>query len=51
MFLESGRSNASGKQIFEFVGLRAKLYVNKMLDENENKKMKEVSKNAAKKEY
>ena len=42
---------AGGKQIAEFVGLRAKLYSYKMLDGNEDKICKGVSKNLTKKEY
>ena len=39
---------ASGKQTTEFVGFRSKLYCYKMIDGNENKKFKGVSKNVVK---
>ena len=39
---------ACGKQIVEFVGLRAKLYSYKMLDGSEYKKCKGVTKNVTK---
>ena len=39
---------AGGKQIVEFVGLRAKLYSYKMLDGFEDKKCKVVTKNVIK---
>ena len=39
---------AGGKQIVEFVGLRAKLYSYKMLDGSEDKKCKGVTKNVTK---
>ena len=42
------KDDADGKQIVEFVGLRAKLYSYKMLDDSEDKKCKEVSKNVTK---
>ena len=40
-----------GKQIVEFVGLRAKIYSYRMLDGFENKKCNGVSKNVTKKDY
>ena len=40
-----------GKQIVEFVGLRAKLYSYKMLDGSEDRKCKEGNKECHKKEY
>ena len=43
------KDEACRKQIVEFVGLRAKLYSNKMLDGSENKKCKGVTKNIIKK--
>ena len=39
------KEEACGKQIVEFVGLRAKLYSYKMLDGSEDKKCKGVTKN------
>ena len=42
------KDDACGKQIVEFVGLRAKLYSYKMLDGSEDKKCKGVAKNDAK---
>ena len=42
------KDKAGGKQIVEFVGLRAKLYSYKMLDGSEDKKCKEVTKNVTK---
>ena len=39
------KDEAGGKQIVEFVGLRAKLYSYKMLDGSEDKKCKWVTKN------
>ena len=42
------KHEAGGKQIFEFVGLRAKLYSYKMLDGSEDKKCKAVTKNVTK---
>ena len=42
------KDEAGGKQIVEFVGLRAKLYSYKMLDGSENKKCKGVTKNITK---
>ena len=42
------KNEDSRTQIVEFVGLRAKLYSYKMLDGSEDKKFKEVSKNAMK---
>ena len=42
------KDEAVGKQIVEFVALRAKLYSNKMLDGSEDKKCKRVTKNATK---
>ena len=42
------KDEACGKQIVEFVGLRAKLYSYKMLDDSEDKKCKVVTKNVTK---
>ena len=42
------KDEAGGKQIVEFVGLRAKLYSYKMLDGSEDKKCKGVTKNVTK---
>ena len=42
------KDEASGKQIVEFVGLRAKLYSYKMLNGSEDKKCKGVTKNVTK---
>ena len=42
------KDEAGGKQIVEFVGLRAKLYSYKMLDGYEDKKCKGVTKNVIK---
>ena len=42
------KNEACGKQIVEFVGLRAKLYSYKMLDGSEDKKCKEMSRNITK---
>ena len=42
------KDEAYGKQIVEFVGLRAKLYSYKMLDGSEDIKCKEVTKNVTK---
>ena len=42
------KDEAGGKQIVEFVGLRAKLYSYKMLDGCEDKKCKGVTKNVTK---
>ena len=42
------RDEAGGKQIVEFVSLRAKLYSYKMLDGSEDKKCKGVTKNVTK---
>ena len=42
------KDEAGGMQIVELVGLRAKLYSYKMLDDNEDKKCKGVTKNATK---
>ena len=42
------KDEACGKQIVEFVGLRAKLYSYKMLDGSEDKKCKGVTKNVTK---
>ena len=42
------QDEASGKQIVEFVGLRAKLYSHKILDGSEDKKCKGVTKNVTK---
>ena len=42
------KDEAGGKQIVEFVGLRAKLYTYKMSHDTEDKKCKVVTKNATK---
>ena len=42
------KDEAGGKQIVEFVGLRAKLYSYKMLDDSKDKKCKGVTKNVTK---
>ena len=42
------KDEAGGKQIVEFVGVRAKLYSNKMLDGSEDKKCKGLTKNVTK---
>ena len=42
------KDEAGGKQIVEFVHLRAKLYSQKMLDGSEDKKRKKVTKNVTK---
>ena len=42
------KNDAGGKQIVEFVGLRAKLYSYKMFDGSEDKKCKGVTKNVTK---
>ena len=42
------KDEAGGKQIVEFIGLRAKLYSYKMLDGSEDKKCKGVAKNVTK---
>ena len=42
------KDEADGKQIVQFVGLRAKLYSYKMLDGSEDKKCKGVTKNVTK---
>ena len=42
------KDEAGGKQIVEFVGLRAKLYSYKMLDDSEDKKCMGVTQNATK---
>ena len=42
------KNEADGKQIVEFVGLRAKLYSYKMLDGSDDKKCKVVTKNVTK---
>ena len=42
------KDEAGGKQIVEFVGLRAKLYPYKMFDGSEDKKCKGVTKNVKK---
>ena len=42
------KDEAGGKQIVEFVGLRAKLYSYKMIDGSEDKKCKGVTKNVTK---
>ena len=42
------KDEAVGKQIAEFVGLRAKLYSYKMLNGSEDKKCKEMAKNVTK---
>ena len=46
--LEMFKDEAGGKQIVEFVGLRANLYSYKMLDVSEDKKCKVVAKNVTK---
>ena len=43
------KDEAGGKQIVEFVDLKAKLYSYKMLDGSEDKKCKGVTKNVTKK--
>ena len=43
------KDEAGGKQIVEFVGLRAKLYSYKMLNGSEDKNCKGVTKNVTKK--
>ena len=43
------KDEAAGKQIEEFVGLRAKLYLYKMFDRDEHKKCKGVKKSVVKK--
>ena len=45
------KDEACGKQIIEFVGLRAKLYSYKLLDGSKDKKCKGVTKSVTKKEY
>ena len=45
------KDEAGGKQIVEFVGLRAKLYSYKMLDGSEDKRMQGGVKECYKKEY
>ena len=45
------KGEAGGEIIDEFVGLRAKLYSYKMLDKEESKKCKRVTKSVVKKEY
>ena len=47
--LEMFKDEAGGKQIVEFVGLRAKLYSYQMLEGSEDKKCKGVTKNVTKK--
>ena len=42
------KDEAGGKQIVEFLGLRAKLYSYKLLDGSEDKKCKGVTKNVTK---
>ena len=42
------KDEAGGKQIVEFVALRAKLYSYEMLDGSEDKKFKGVTKNVTK---
>ena len=42
------KDEAGGKQIVEFVGLRAKLYSYKMLDESKDNECKGVTKNVTK---
>ena len=42
------KGEAGGKQIVEFVGLRAKLYSYKMLDGSEDKKCKGMTRNVTK---
>ena len=46
--LGMSKDEAGGKQIVEFVGLRAKLYSYKMVDGSEDKKCKGVTKNVTK---
>ena len=46
--LEMFKDKVGGKQIVEFVGLRAKLYSYKMLDGSEDNKCKGVTKNVTK---
>ena len=45
------KDEAGGKQIVEFVGLRAKLYSYKMLAGSEDKKCKGVTKNVTKRVF
>ena len=45
------KDKAGGKQVVEFVDLRAKLYSYKMLDGAENNKCKGVKKECYKKDY
>ena len=45
------QDEACGKQIVEFVGLRAKLHSYKMLDGSEDKKCKGVTKNVTNSMY
>ena len=49
--LEMFKDEAGGKQIVEFVGLRAKLYSYKMLDGSVYKKCKGVTKNVTKRSF
>ena len=42
------KDEADGRQIVEFVRLRAKFYSHKLLDESEKKNYKRVSKNVVK---
>ena len=42
------KDEAGGKQMVEFIGLRAKIYSYKMLDGSEDKKCKGVTKNVTK---
>ena len=42
------KDEAGGKQIVEFVGLRAKVFSYKMLDGSEDKKWKGITKNVTK---